>query len=169
MTETPTRADAPQAREALTRVRAEVAKAVVGQDAAVAGLLVGLLALLSCQARTVVIVSLSGLPETACRVRVSAQTDAAFPAHDFTSDLVTGCCGIDLERRGAPEGGHVGATDAGGSHAHQGLPSGRLGHGRLNDVDVTRGTEQYGFHREEPPRERAQRQRPRCADPWTIR
>ena len=29
MTETPTRADAPQAREALTRVRAEVAKAVV--------------------------------------------------------------------------------------------------------------------------------------------
>jgi len=44
MTETPTRADAPEAREALTRVRAEVAKAVVGQDAAVAGLLVGLLA-----------------------------------------------------------------------------------------------------------------------------
>ena len=44
MTETPTLADAPEAREALTRVRAEVAKAVVGQDAAVAGLLVGLLA-----------------------------------------------------------------------------------------------------------------------------
>ena len=44
MTDTPTRADAPEAREALTRVRAEVAKAVVGQDAAVAGLLVGLLA-----------------------------------------------------------------------------------------------------------------------------
>ena len=35
---------APEAREALARVRAEVAKAVVGQDAAVAGLLVGLLA-----------------------------------------------------------------------------------------------------------------------------
>lgn len=65
-----------------------------------AALLVGLLALLSCQARTVVIVSLSGLPETACRVRVSAQTDAAFPAHDFTSDLARFSMELPQDARG---------------------------------------------------------------------
>ena len=42
MSETPTpQPTAPEARDALLRVRAEVAKSVVGQDAAVTGLLAG--------------------------------------------------------------------------------------------------------------------------------
>ncbi len=85
MTETPTRADAPEAREALTRVRAEVAKAVVGQDAAVAGLLVGLLA-----RGHVLLEGVPGVAKTLLVRSLAAALAIETKRVQFTPDLIPG-------------------------------------------------------------------------------
>jgi MoxR-like ATPase len=80
-----TRNEADQAREALARVRAEVAKAVVGQDAAVTGLVIALL----CRGH----VLLEGVPGVAKTLLVRSLASALHlrtTRVQFTPDLMPG-------------------------------------------------------------------------------
>ncbi|HSK57227.1 MAG TPA: MoxR family ATPase [Jiangellales bacterium] len=80
-----TAADAGQARDALTAVRGEVAKAVVGQDSAVTGLVIALL----CRGH----VLLEGVPGTAKTLLVralAAALDVDSKRLQFTPDLMPG-------------------------------------------------------------------------------
>ncbi|MFN8045983.1 MAG: MoxR family ATPase [Dermatophilaceae bacterium] len=76
---------APEAREALARVRAEVAKAVVGQDAAVAGLLVGLLA-----RGHVLLEGVPGVAKTLLVRSLAAALSVETKRVQFTPDLMPG-------------------------------------------------------------------------------
>jgi MoxR-like ATPase len=84
MTESPP-VPAPDARAALTRVRAEVAKAVVGQDAAVAGLLVGLLA-----RGHVLLEGVPGVAKTLLVRSLAAALSVETKRVQFTPDLMPG-------------------------------------------------------------------------------
>ena len=91
MTETPTpqpaapQPAAPEAREALLRVRAEVAKAVVGQDAAVTGLLVALL----CRGH-ILLEGVPGVAKTLLVRSLSQALDVQTKRVQFTPDLMPG-------------------------------------------------------------------------------
>ncbi|CAN7346322.1 AAA family ATPase [Knoellia sp. LjRoot47] len=90
MTENPTRTSAPQAtapeaRDALLRVRAEVAKAVVGQDAAVTGLLVALL----CRGH-ILLEGVPGVAKTLLVRSLSQALDVQTKRVQFTPDLMPG-------------------------------------------------------------------------------
>ena len=76
---------APEAREALARVRAEVAKAVVGQDAAVAGLLVGMLA-----RGHVLLEGVPGVAKTLLVRSLAAALSVETKRVQFTPDLMPG-------------------------------------------------------------------------------
>ena len=76
---------APEAREALARVRAEVAMAVVGQDAAVAGLLVGLLA-----RGHVLLEGVPGVAKTLLVRSLAAALSVETKRVQFTPDLMPG-------------------------------------------------------------------------------
>src|SRR3978361_2012375 len=81
-----TQANEPgDARAALARIRAEVAKAVVGQDAAVTGVLIGLL----CRGHVLI----EGVPGTAKTLLVRALAAASSLTTtriQFTADLMPG-------------------------------------------------------------------------------
>lgn len=84
-TDAPTSAEADAARKALLALRAEIAKAVVGQDAVVSGLLVALL----CRGH----VLLEGVPGTAKTLLVrtlAAALRLEFKRVQFTPDLMPG-------------------------------------------------------------------------------
>ncbi len=86
MTEAPTdHAYTDRAHEALTRLRAEVAKAVVGQDAAVTGVLVGLL----CRGH-VLIEGVPGVAKTLLVRTLAAALDLRTTRIQFTADLMPG-------------------------------------------------------------------------------
>ncbi|MFW5475041.1 AAA family ATPase [Knoellia sp. CPCC 206450] len=91
MTETPStrtpapQAAAPEARDALLRVRAEVAKAVVGQDAAVTGLLVALL----CRGH-ILLEGVPGVAKTLLVRSLSQALDVQTKRVQFTPDLMPG-------------------------------------------------------------------------------
>ena len=91
MTETPSTrtqappAAAPEARDALLRVRAEVAKAVVGQDAAVTGLLVALL----CRGH-ILLEGVPGVAKTLLVRSLSQALDVQTKRVQFTPDLMPG-------------------------------------------------------------------------------
>ncbi|WP_404384375.1 MoxR family ATPase [Knoellia locipacati] len=85
MTENPTQATAPEARDALLRVRAEVAKAVVGQDAAVTGLLVALL----CRGH-ILLEGVPGVAKTLLVRSLSQALDVQTKRVQFTPDLMPG-------------------------------------------------------------------------------
>src|ERR1700710_24219 len=72
-------------RAAVTRVRAEVAKAVIGQDAAVTGLLVGLL----CRGH-VLIEGVPGVAKTLLVRSLAAAVDLRMTRIQFTADLMPG-------------------------------------------------------------------------------
>ncbi|MDR0626045.1 MAG: AAA family ATPase, partial [Bifidobacteriaceae bacterium] len=72
-------------REALARVRAEVAKAVVGQDAAVTGLLIGLLA-----DGHVLLEGVPGVAKTLLVRSLAAALDLDAKRIQFTPDLMPG-------------------------------------------------------------------------------
>ncbi len=76
---------APEAREALLRVRAEVAKAVVGQDAAVAGLLVALLV-----RGHILLEGVPGVAKTLLVRSLAAALDVETKRVQFTPDLMPG-------------------------------------------------------------------------------
>jgi MoxR-like ATPase len=76
---------APEAREALLRVRAEVAKAVVGQDAAVTGLLVALL----CRGH-ILLEGVPGVAKTLLVRSLSQALDVQTKRVQFTPDLMPG-------------------------------------------------------------------------------
>jgi len=76
---------APEARDALLRVRAEVAKAVVGQDAAVTGLLVGLL----CRGH-ILLEGVPGVAKTLLVRSLSQALDVQTKRVQFTPDLMPG-------------------------------------------------------------------------------
>ena len=80
-----TSTNAPEALEALKRVRAEVAKAVVGQDAAVAGLLVGLLA-----RGHVLLEGVPGVAKTLLVRSLAAALSVETKRVQFTPDLMPG-------------------------------------------------------------------------------
>jgi MoxR-like ATPase len=75
----------PQAREALLAVRAEVAKAVVGQDAAVAGLLVALLA-----RGHILLEGVPGVAKTLLVRSLAAALSVETKRVQFTPDLMPG-------------------------------------------------------------------------------
>jgi MoxR-like ATPase len=83
MTETPV--DAEAARDALQAVRAEVAKAVVGQDAAVSGLLVALLT-----GGHVLMEGVPGVAKTLLVRALAAALDVDTKRVQFTPDLMPG-------------------------------------------------------------------------------
>ena len=91
MTETPStptpapQAAAPEARDALLRVRAEVGKAVVGQDAAVTGLLVALL----CRGH-ILLEGVPGVAKTLLVRSLSQALDVQTKRVQFTPDLMPG-------------------------------------------------------------------------------
>ena len=103
MTENPVpaapQATAPEARDALLRVRAEVAKAVVGQDAAVTGLLVALL----CRGH-ILLEGVPGVAKTLLVRALSQALDVQTKRVQFTPDLMpgdlTGSRGVDAPTRG---------------------------------------------------------------------
>src|ERR1700709_2063619 len=72
-------------RAAVARVRAEVAKAVIGQDAAVTGLLVGLL----CRGH-VLIEGVPGVAKTLLVRALAAALDLRTTRIQFTADLMPG-------------------------------------------------------------------------------
>jgi len=74
-----------QAREALQRVRAEVAKAVVGQDAAVSGLIVALLA-----RGHILLEGVPGVAKTLLVRTMAAALDVQTSRVQFTPDLMPG-------------------------------------------------------------------------------
>ncbi|CAN5883657.1 MoxR family ATPase [soil metagenome] len=74
-----------QAREALQRVRAEVAKAVVGQDAAVSGLIVALLA-----RGHILLEGVPGVAKTLLVRAMAAALDVQTSRVQFTPDLMPG-------------------------------------------------------------------------------
>jgi MoxR-like ATPase len=76
---------APEAREALLRVRAEVAKAVVGQDAAVAGLIIALLV-----RGHILLEGVPGVAKTLLIRALSAALDVETKRVQFTPDLMPG-------------------------------------------------------------------------------
>ncbi|KGN42354.1 AAA family ATPase [Knoellia aerolata] len=76
---------APEARDALLRVRAEVAKAVVGQDAAVTGLLVALL----CRGH-ILLEGVPGVAKTLLVRSLSQALDVQTKRVQFTPDLMPG-------------------------------------------------------------------------------
>ncbi|PRY60137.1 MoxR-like ATPase [Knoellia remsis] len=78
-------AHAPDARDALIRVRAEVAKAVVGQDAAVTGLLVALL----CRGH-ILLEGVPGVAKTLLVRALSQALDVQTKRVQFTPDLMPG-------------------------------------------------------------------------------
>ncbi len=78
-------ADAQRARSALLAVRAEVAKAVVGQDAAVAGLLVALL----CRGH-ILLEGVPGVAKTLLVRSLAAALDIETKRVQFTPDLMPG-------------------------------------------------------------------------------
>ncbi|EAP97424.1 putative regulatory protein [Janibacter sp. HTCC2649] len=78
-------AAAPEARDALLRVRAEVAKAVVGQDAAVTGLLVALL----CRGH-ILLEGVPGVAKTLLVRSLSQALDVQTKRVQFTPDLMPG-------------------------------------------------------------------------------
>jgi MoxR-like ATPase len=78
-------ADPDRAREALTAVRAEVAKAVVGQDAAVAGILIALL----CRGH-ILLEGVPGVAKTLLVRSVAAALDVQTKRVQFTPDLMPG-------------------------------------------------------------------------------
>jgi MoxR-like ATPase len=78
-------ADAGQAREALMAVRTEVAKAVVGQDAAVAGILIALL----CRGH-ILLEGVPGVAKTLLVRSVAAALDVQTKRVQFTPDLMPG-------------------------------------------------------------------------------
>ena len=78
-------ADPDRAREALVRVRAEVGKAVVGQDAAVAGILIALL----CRGH-VLLEGVPGVAKTLLVRSVAAALDVRTTRVQFTPDLMPG-------------------------------------------------------------------------------
>jgi MoxR-like ATPase len=78
-------ADAQRARSALLAVRAEVAKAVVGQDAAVAGLLVALL----CRGH-ILLEGVPGVAKTLLVRALAASLDVETKRVQFTPDLMPG-------------------------------------------------------------------------------
>ena len=80
-----TSADAQRARSALLAVRAEVAKAVVGQDAAVAGLLVALL----CRGH-ILLEGVPGVAKTLLVRALAAALDVETKRVQFTPDLMPG-------------------------------------------------------------------------------
>jgi MoxR-like ATPase len=86
-TETPTAGGAPaeDARASLVRVRDEVAKAVVGQDAAVAGLLVALL----CRGH-ILLEGVPGVAKTLLVRALAAALDVDTKRVQFTPDLMPG-------------------------------------------------------------------------------
>ena len=73
------------AREGLVRLRAEVAKAVVGQDAAVTGVLIGLL----CRGH-VLIEGVPGVAKTLLARTLAAALDLTMTRVQFTADLMPG-------------------------------------------------------------------------------
>ncbi|MGZ4783969.1 MAG: AAA family ATPase, partial [Oryzihumus sp.] len=81
----PPRAAAPDARAALLAVRAEVAKAVVGQDAAVAGLLVALLA-----RGHILLEGVPGVAKTLLVRSLAAALSVETKRVQFTPDLMPG-------------------------------------------------------------------------------
>lgn len=81
----PAEAVADEARAALVRVRAEVAKAVVGQDAAVAGLLVGLLV-----RGHVLLEGVPGVAKTLLVRSLAMALDVETKRVQFTPDLMPG-------------------------------------------------------------------------------
>ena len=83
--ETPAGAPAEDARAALVRVRDEVAKAVVGQDAAVAGLLVALL----CRGH-ILLEGVPGVAKTLLVRALAAALDVDTKRVQFTPDLMPG-------------------------------------------------------------------------------
>ncbi|MEV5408005.1 MoxR family ATPase [Thermopolyspora sp. NPDC052614] len=87
MTDTPisTTADAEAAREALAALRAEVAKAVVGQDAVVTGLVIALL----CRGH-VLLEGVPGVAKTLLVRALSATLSLDFKRVQFTPDLMPG-------------------------------------------------------------------------------
>src|SRR6195952_5389822 len=76
---------APDPRTTIARVRAEVAKAVIGQDAAVTGLLVGLL----CRGH-VLIEGVPGVAKTLLVRTLAAAVDLRMSRIQFTADLMPG-------------------------------------------------------------------------------
>ncbi len=76
---------APEAREALLRVRAEVAKAVVGQDAAVAGLLVAMLV-----RGHILLEGVPGVAKTLLIRALAASVAVETKRVQFTPDLMPG-------------------------------------------------------------------------------
>ena len=78
-------ADAARAREALMAVRTEVAKAVVGQDAAVAGILIALL----CRGH-ILLEGVPGVAKTLLVRSVAAALDVQTKRVQFTPDLMPG-------------------------------------------------------------------------------
>jgi MoxR-like ATPase len=78
-------ADPDRARAALTAVRAEVAKAVVGQDAAVAGILIALL----CRGH-ILLEGVPGVAKTLLVRSVAAALDVQTKRVQFTPDLMPG-------------------------------------------------------------------------------
>ncbi|KGN30388.1 ATPase AAA [Knoellia sinensis KCTC 19936] len=76
---------APEARDALLRVRAEVAKAVVGQDAAVTGLLVALLS-----RGHILLEGVPGVAKTLLVRSLSQALDVQTKRVQFTPDLMPG-------------------------------------------------------------------------------
>jgi len=84
-TATTATAEADRAREALTAVRAEVAKAVVGQDAAVAGILIALL----CRGH-ILLEGVPGVAKTLLVRSVAAALDVQTKRVQFTPDLMPG-------------------------------------------------------------------------------
>ncbi|MBA2694931.1 MAG: AAA family ATPase, partial [Actinobacteria bacterium] len=77
--------DAEQARDALRRVRAEVGKAVVGQDAAVTGMMVGLLA-----RGHVLLEGVPGVAKTLLVRSLATALDISTTRVQFTPDLMPG-------------------------------------------------------------------------------
>jgi MoxR-like ATPase len=77
--------EAPEAREALLRVRAEVAKAVVGQDAAVAGLIVAMLV-----RGHILLEGVPGVAKTLLIRALAASLDVETKRVQFTPDLMPG-------------------------------------------------------------------------------
>jgi MoxR-like ATPase len=77
--------DGAAARAAISRVRAEVAKAVVGQDAAVTGLLIGLL----CRGH-VLIEGVPGVAKTLLVRALAAAVELGTKRIQFTADLMPG-------------------------------------------------------------------------------
>jgi MoxR-like ATPase len=76
---------APEAREALLRVRSEVAKAVVGQDAAVAGLIVAMLV-----RGHILLEGVPGVAKTLLIRALAAALDVETKRVQFTPDLMPG-------------------------------------------------------------------------------